>query len=84
MFYIFTSDYVLVYTEEEGKQPDPKHLSFRERFLGNLKKSKIETEEVFFYQNVILLSHSRPRQNQECHPIAIFSQMSKIRNSRNS
>ncbi|XP_066936321.1 anoctamin-7-like isoform X2 [Clytia hemisphaerica] len=38
-------DYVLVYTEEEGKQVDPKHLSFRERFLGNLKKSKIETEE---------------------------------------
>jgi len=34
--------------EEEGKQVDPKHLQFREKLISNLKKSKIEMEEVAY------------------------------------
>ena len=45
--YFFSSlDFILVYTEEEGKEPDTKHLKFREKFLNNLKKSRIQMEEV--------------------------------------
>ena len=44
----YVLDFVLVYAEEEGKQPDPKHIQFREKFLSNLKKSNIDMEEVKF------------------------------------
>lgn len=39
-------DYVLVYAEEGGKPEDPKLAQFREKFLSNLKKSKVDMEEV--------------------------------------
>ncbi|XP_057304531.1 anoctamin-7-like isoform X4 [Hydractinia symbiolongicarpus] len=38
-------DFVLVFAEEEDKQPDAKHLQFREKFLNNLKRSNVEMEE---------------------------------------
>ena len=53
--YILCLDYVLVYTEEEGKQVDVKHLQFREKFLGNLKKSKVEMEEVRLTSSIVHL-----------------------------
>lgn len=37
---------MLVFAEEEDKQPDAKHLQFREKFLNNLKRSNVEMEEV--------------------------------------
>ena len=39
------ADFVLVYEEGE-KAPPPKHLEYRQKFLGNLAKSQLEFEEV--------------------------------------
>lgn len=46
-------DFVLVYVEPEKGTPNPKHLQFREKFLSNLKKSKVEMEEVMVMFSVI-------------------------------
>ena len=41
-------DYILVYTEDNEKPADPKHLDYREKFLANLKKSHLHMEEVYY------------------------------------
>ena len=46
-------DFVLVYVEPEKGTPNAKHLQFREKFLSNLKKSKVEMEEVMVMFDVI-------------------------------
>lgn len=40
------TDFILVYTEDNEKRTDPKHLEYREKFLANLRKSQLEMEEV--------------------------------------
>ncbi|XP_065061399.1 anoctamin-7-like isoform X1 [Rhopilema esculentum] len=38
-------DFILVYTEDNEKPADPKHLEYREKFLANLRKSHLDMEE---------------------------------------
>jgi len=48
---------VLVYEEGEKALP-PKHLEYRQKFLGNLAKSQLEFEEVRNYFTITkLCSH---------------------------
>lgn len=46
-----SADFVLVYEEGE-KAPPPKHLEYRQKFLGNLAKSQLEFEEVKFITKI--------------------------------